>query len=410
MWCSSEKNTEIVQWILLTTTAIVAFAGAAVADGHTSIAFSGSATLGFNDDDVAGENGFYWGANMGINMSAALANGVTAGAVFDVELDDEGDTTNTIAGTNDFNLVSSDVVLSLTTDTAGLYFGDVAFAAETQWSGAGDMHADAFSEADGEVAIRGDVTMGGLSASVLYALATSNGLVVGDAPLTAGDQYDQLSLGASGDLGMFSFAVAYQAEADNDWSGGGNGDFTNTQVFGISGGVAVAGADVTVAYAEQKDTASDDKLTSLGVQVAYPFGPVTATAYYVVEDTNVSGGPDLDDNYGLKVAYADGPIAVTASVRSEGGDPRASTQPDPTQTEWNLEGSYDVGNGLTLLAGALNENEGDDADYYVGGTYDLGGGAEVLAVFAEDKDGDQADEIGSAEYLPGTTVEVSFSF
>ena len=65
---------------------------------------------------------------------------------------------------------------------------------------------------------------------------------------------------------------------------------------------------------------------------------------------------------------------------------------------------------MTVLAGALNENEGDDADFYVGGTYDLGGGATILAMFAEDKDGDQEDEIGSGEYMPGTTVEVNFTF
>jgi len=404
MWCSSENNTEIVQWILLTTTAIVAFAGAAAADGHAGIAFSGSATLGFNDGEettvaIDGEEGFYWSANLGINMSATLDNGLTAGAVFDIELDDEGDG-NSIAGTNDFDLVSSDVVLSLTSDSAGLYLGDTAFAAETQWSGAGDMEADAFSEADGEVALRGDVMFGGVSASVSYALATSNGLIVGDAPLTAGESYDQLSLGASGDLGQFSFAVAYQAEADNDWTPGGNGDFYNNQVFGISAGTMLAGADIKVAYAQwdgaPTDANPDEQLTSLGIQVAYPVGPVTATVYYVSEDNDAG---DADDNYGFTVAYADGPIAATFDYDDDQGT-----------TKWNLDGSYDVGNGLTVLAGMQNENEGDDNDYYVGGTYDLGGGADVLVMYAMDDDEDQEDEIGAGEYLPGTTVEVSFSF
>mgnify|MGYP000595338814 CR=1 FL=1 len=397
MWCSSENNTEIVQWILLTTTAIVAFAGAAAADGHTSIGLSGSASIGFNDDDVDGEDGFYWAANLGINMSATLDNGLTAGATFDVELDDEGDG-NSIAGTNDFDLVSSDVVLSLTSDSAGLYFGDTAFAAETQWSGAGDMEADAFSEADGEVALRGDVMIGGISASVSYAVATSNGLILNDT--FGGSAVDQLSLGASGDLGQFSFAAAYQAEADNDWTAGGNGDFYNNQVFGISAGTMVAGADITVAYAQwdgaPTDANPDEQLTSLGIQVAYPVGPVTATVYYVSEDNDAG---DADDNYGLTLAYADGPIAATFDYDNDQGTDK-----------WNLDGSYDVGNGLTVLAGMQNENEGDDADYYVAGTYDLGGGAELLVSYANDEDGDQADEIGAPEYLPGSTVKLTFSF
>ena len=105
------------------------------------------------------------------------------------------------------------------------------------------------------------------------------------------------------------------------------------------------------------------------------------------------------NNMGLTLAYAQDAVAVTLKVRDEQG-----------RNEWNLEGSYDMGNGATILAGALNENEGADADFYIGGTYDLGGGASVLAVYADDKDGDQADEIGSGEYDPGMTVSVSFTF
>ena len=197
--------------ILLTTTAIVAFAGAAVADGHTGVSFGGNAMLGFNDNDVDGEDGFYYDLNMNVALTAALDNGVTAAANFNIEIDDEGAQGDELTGNNDYVLASSSYVLSLTTDTAGLHFGDVAFAAETQWSGAGDMEADAFSEADGEVAIRGDVMLGGVSASVSYVVAASSGDIVAD---DTTDTVDQLSVGASGDLGMFSFAVAYQQEAE----------------------------------------------------------------------------------------------------------------------------------------------------------------------------------------------------
>jgi len=382
--------------ILLTTTAIVAFAGAAAADGHTGVSFGGNAMLGFNDNDAFGEDGFYYDLNMNVALTAALDNGVTAAANFNIEIDDEGAQGDQLTGNNDYVLASSSYVLSLTTDTAGLYFGDVAFAAETQWSGAGDMEADAFSEADGEVAIRGDVMLGGVSASVSYALSTANGQVVNDA--FGGNAYDQLSIGASGDLGMFNFAVAYQAEADNSWFGaGGNSDFIDNEVFGVSAGTTVGGADVTVAYAQWKGVApSTQELTSLGVQVALPVGPVTATVYYVSEDNVAS---DADDNYGVTVAYAEGPLAATFDYDNDQGTDK-----------WNLDGSFDAGNGLTVLAGMQNEHESDNAAYYVGGTYDLGGGAELLAVYANDEDGNQADEIGAGEYLPGTTVEVSFAF
>ena len=380
--------------ILLTTTAIVAFAGAAAADGHTGVSFGGNAMLGFNDNDAFGEDGFYYDLNMNVALTAALDNGVTAAANFNIEIDDEGAQGDELTGNNDYVLASSSYVLSLTTDTAGLHFGDVAFAAETQWSGAGDMEADAFSEADGEVAIRGDVMLGGVSASVSYVVAASSGDIVAD---DTTDTVDQLSVGASGDLGMFSFAVAYQQEAEYAGYFANNGDFTDNEVFGVSAGTTVGGADVTVAYAQWKGVApSTQELTSLGVQVALPVGPVTATVYYVSEDNVAS---DADDNYGVTVAYAEGPLAATFDYDNDQGTDK-----------WNLDGSFDAGNGLTVLAGMQNENEGDDADYYVGGTYDLGGGAELLAVYANDEDGDQADEIGAGEYLPGTTVEVSFAF
>jgi len=373
--------------ILLTTTAIVAFAGVAVADENAGVSFSGSASLGYNDDDGPdGEDGFYWDTQLDVVFEATLDNGLTAGAAFNIEIDDEGDYNDQWNG-NDFNLMSSDLVLSLTSESAGLYFGDTSFAAEEQWSGAGDMEADAFSEADGEVVIRGDVMLAGISASVSYGVANTDGDYVADNFSSA---VNQLSIGASGSVGMVNLAFAYQEESEFGGFFTSNGDFNDDEIFGISAGVAVGGADITVAYASN-ETAGE---SSLGVQVAYPFGPVTLTGYYVSEDD----GTD-EDNYGATVAYEDGPIAVKADYDYDQGI-----------NKWNLDGSYEVGNGLTVLAGMQNENEGDDADYYVAGTFDLGGDASVLVSYADDADGDQADEIGATEYLPGTTVKLTFKF
>ncbi|WP_108814414.1 porin [Loktanella sp. Alg231-35] len=369
--------------ILLTTTAIVAFAGAAAADGHAGVSFGGDASLGYNDDSTFGEDGFFWGADLDVTMSATLDNGLTATASFEFDIVDD---------TNGQATVSDSYVLSLESENAGLFFGDTGFAAETRWSGAGDMEADGFSEADGENVLRGDVTVGSVDASVSYAISDAAGVLVSDTAGADGET-DQLSIGASSDLGQFSVTAAYQEEADAVFgaaANAANGDYNVSEVFGIAVGASFGGADITVAYAsnETADT------SSTGIQVAYPFGPVTATVYYVSEDDATD-----EDNYGLNVAYSDGPIAVTADYDYDQGTDK-----------WNLDGSYDVGNGLTLLAGMQNENEGDDADYYVAGTYDLGGGAELLVSYGEDDDGDQTDEIGGGDYLPGTTVELSFAF
>ncbi|WP_400084183.1 porin [Yoonia sp. R78084] len=385
--------------ILLTTTAIVAFAGAAVADGHAGVSFSGDFTLGFNDDNddvdsasatsagkIGDNDGFYWEGDLNVTGTAALDNGVTASASWEFDITDED---------NGQPISSDGVLLSLTTDNAGLYLGDTSFAAETQWKSAGDMEADGFSEADGENVLRGDVSVAGIDASISLALGNADGGLVAE---DTTEDYDQLSFGASGDLGMFSFAVAYQEESEfAPYFSAENGDFNDSEIFGISAGVSVAGADITVAYA------SDETLdeNSTGIQVSYPFGPITGTVYYVAEDD----GSD-EDNYGATVAYADGPIAVTLDYDYDQGVNKVG-----------LDGTYDLGNGFTIGAGMYDQS--DDAtdanngtDFYVAGMYDLGGGAELLVTYADAETAGAIadDEVGGPDYQVGTTVEVSFSF
>jgi len=220
--------------------------------------------------------------------------------------------------------------------------------------------------------------MGGVDASV--------SVVSGDA---SGDT-EQLSFGAAASFGAVSVAAAYQAEASAGYANG-NGDFNNDEIFGLSASGTFSGATVTLAYASNQ---TDDS-TSTGIKVSYPFGPVTATGYYVMEEG--TGGDE--PNMGIKVAYASGPLSASIDVQDDQGT-----------SKWVAEGSYDVGNGLTVLAGAMNESEADDAAYYIAGEYDLGGGASVLAAYASDESNDQGDEIGTKELDPGFTVEISFSF
>ena len=105
--------------ILLTSTALVAFAGAAAADGHAGISTALSGTLGYNSEmDGIGEDGFYWEGNLQVTATAALDNGVTAGAYFEITIDEDN-----AAANDDFgqDLASSDFVLSLESDTASLF-------------------------------------------------------------------------------------------------------------------------------------------------------------------------------------------------------------------------------------------------------------------------------------------------
>jgi outer membrane protein OmpU len=389
--------------ILLTSTALVAFAGAAAAEGHTSIGFSGDVELGYNDNVIGDNDGMYWTGTLGVNMAAEMDNGVTAGASIEIDIVDSEDGAG-VGGETTEALVAGDFVLSLTAENAGLFFGDTGFAAFSKWKSAGDMEADGFSEADGETALRGDFTVAGVEASVSYVVGNSNG----DTNLV--EDLNQLSLGASGSFGNFGVSAAYQAESDEaaGFYSASNGDFTESEMFGVSVNTTFSGATFTLGYAQRTGAGTAADTSSTGVQVAYPFGPVTATAYYVMED--YAGD---EDNYGVRVAYAEGPIKVALDYDYDQGT-----------NKLGLDGSYDMGNGLTLLAGVFDQSDSqntvsglaipasDGQDFYVAGTYDLGGGAGLLMSYAEAETGSAIadDEVGGPDYQIGTTVAVTFTF
>ena len=342
--------------ILLASASIVAFAGAAAAE----ITFSGEATLGYNDTDnllVGDDNiGFYWDASIDVTMSKALDNGLTASATFGL---------NVVDGNLGEDVASSDYVLSLTSDTAGLYFGNTEFAAQKHWVSAGDMESDGFSEEDGETVLRGDITYGGVNTSVSYAV---NGEVL-----------EQLSLGADATFGTISVAFGYQADANPEYAGAGP-DFNGNEVMGISVGTSFAGADVRLAYAQ------DPNQETIAVKVSYPFGPVTLGASYAMESV-------ADDFWEISADYVSGPIAVNANIDS--GD------------DWELTGSYDVGNGITAYAGVVDAGD----DMYVAGSVALGEGATLLVSYVNTGDTSNADdEIGPNDYQEGATVELGFKF
>jgi hypothetical protein len=361
--------------ILLTSTALVAFAGAATAD----VSWSGSAGLGYNDNI---EDGFFLDGDIDVTLSQELDNGVSVAATFGFELTDGNGPS---VDTDGFN-ADNNMLLSVTSDSASLFFGDTAYAAETYWSGVTNMEQDGFSEADGETVLRGEMTFGSVTAGISYVLDAERTIDESAEDLVGTGDLEQLSVGATADLGNFAVGFAYQEAYDGTvdtlGNANNNGDFVNEEVMGIFASTTFSGADVSFAYASKKDGAGDSE-SSTGIEVAYPIGDVTATVFYVSESAT-------DDNYGLKIDYASGPVTVTAFYH-DGNDEDAG-----------INVSYDVGNGLNIYAGGS-----DDDGQYIGAEYDLGGGASLTASFADDAGN---DEIGPQEYLDGTTVAVSFSF
>ena len=372
--------------ILLASTALVAFAGAAAADGHASVSQSLSATLGYNDTVNANDDneiGFYWEGNLKTTATAALDNGLTAGAYFEITVGEDNSTSNDDFG---LDLSSSDFVLSLEAEQGGLFFGDTSTATDKHWSSVGDMEADGFTTGTDSAVLRGDAGVGPVNASISY-------IINDDYDTTGTDNLRQLSFGAAADFDVVTVSAAYQKETnyvDTD------GDFNADEIFGISAEGTFSGVTAAIGYAEN----STDDQQSTGVKVSYTFSPVTVTGYYV--DEAGSDLPDEDPNFGIKVAYSDGPIGATLDYQDDQGT-----------TKIALDGSYDIGNGLELFAGYYTQDNEDGSDYedefYIAGKYDLGGGADILVSYAEGEDNED-DEIGADDYQEGTTVELNFSF
>jgi outer membrane protein OmpU len=341
--------------ILLTTTALVAFAGAAVADGHTGVSFGGDAELGYNNDI---KDSFYW--NFGATLKAAqdLDNGITASISADIVLD----SANTFSGGD---VTADDFVLKLATENASLSFGDVDAVAEDNYGGVSGETVTGFTEKSGPAILAAEVTFGDVTAMVSYEV---------DSEATNPQFY------ATGSFGAVTAELGYEAAADG-----------NDAITGVSASTALAGADVTVAYM------TDGTETSTGVGVSMAIGIATVSGY-------VSSNKVAENEYGVAVEYADGPLSATLAYDADqSGD----------NTEVTAEGSYDLGNGLTVLAGVISTKENAataTTANYIAGSYDLGGGATLLMSYADDKTTAGNDEIGDPEYMQGTTVEVSFKF
>lgn len=368
--------------ILLTSTALVAFAGAAAAE----VTWSGDAEVGYNDK---AEDGFYFEAGLGIKASAELNNGLEAGFKFDVDVTmDRNDNADADDGTWDnIEFDASDYELYLKSETAGMYFGDTKPAFEKVLEGKFNsmiegntfMMAETFIE-DGDVddgAAKGDYVDGivRVEGSIAGMTAAVSGLVYEDAE--GEEKIGGMQLALDGSFGAYSFGLGFQQEDTDVMVDGANSNVD--EIFALYVGGTFGGADVRLAHVAN----NSDEVDSTAIQVAYPFGPVKAAVFYSFEEE--------DDTVGLELEYASGPAQVNFWYYDGGIE------------EVGLEGHYDFSNGLVVKAGYIETGDAD-GEGYVGAEYDLGGGASLVASYSE------GDEIGRPEYKEGTTVAVSFEF
>ena len=337
-------------------------AGVAAAE----VTFSGTANFGYNDTDHA--TGASVGAafsdmDLNIAFSKELNNGYTAAA--SVELD--------YADANQGNDISaSDALISLTNADSGIHYGDTTHGAENAWSAVGSMDNDSFRVADGEMVTRADMTFGGAKI----------GISLGDDTNISGTDKDYISLGITGSAGSLSYALAHQNANTTTVDLDDNSAATQLATTGVRVSTTWGGATVALGHA------NNDNGGSTGVEVSYPMGAFTTTASYVQE-----GATGAENNWDVKFVYAADAVGLTVAT-------------DESQ-DWNVDVSYEMGNGLSLFVGADDGGE----DTYAGVSYDLGGGASLLASYANDNDNDDTDdEVGAKDYKEGMTFQLSFAF
>ena len=358
--------------ILLTSTALVAFAGAAAAGGHTSVSFGGEASAEYNS-----VTGYATAAEMTASASATLDNGLTASTSFTLE------TAN--FGSGEFGAGS----VSLSSDTASLTFGTAVVGAV--FAATGDAYAiGSGGVEDGEVAgIAASATFGATTLAVSGEINANTAVAaVADDPATIADET------VDGDTTIEGIEIGVTTSAAGWDIGFGMVSATNSYAMtaaGTAGGATVGFGmssnsewDVSVAYPVGAVTvsASTDELSAWEIGAAYAADGVSAGI--VLSPANaweISAGYDADG------------IVVAATFASDNSN--------------SIGATYDMGNGLTVGAG-METTALSVTTNYAFGSVDLGGGANAFAEYAN---GAQV-EVGPSErdIAEGTTVGVSFTF
>jgi len=291
--------------ILLTTTALVAFAGAAAAGGHTSVSFAGEASVEYNSNA-----GYSTAAEMTATGSATLDNGLTASTSLTIDAVAEK---------------ISDGSISLSSDTSSLTFG-------TELDGA------VFTAVGDDYAIGDDGEEGvaeGLVASV----------TMGETTLTV-----SAPMGATIDSADVEVGVTTSAAGWSLGFGLANSAYAMTAA-GTAGGA-------TVGFGLSSDSEWD-------VSVAYPVGAVTISASTDEAEAWTVGAAYAADGVSAGVELnADDTWEITAGYAADGVTVAAAFTDASVMT---LGATYDMGNGLTVGAGIEDTVNYAFASYDLGG-------------------------------------------
>lgn len=291
--------------VLFASTALIAFAGTASAGEVGNFTLSGEATAGIFHDDSTGITDTYNTAKIVIDMSGETDNGITFGASIDAT-----------AGAS----IDIDEVGTANFDAGG-----------------------ATPEAEG-----GTFGLGGVYVSGAFGKLTFD----------RDDIDNQLDDDSSHDIkyeysvGDFSTALTFNLNDDgtdgDEWSamlGYGAGDFSgsltfdDTSEFKIDLGYDISDISLGLTYEsddDPADPADDGDVTTLSL--GYDNGSFSSSVSF-----------DTNDDWDLALGYTNGVFAVNASTDES--------------DEWELTGSYDLGGGMSIVAGTAHTS-----NYYLGAT------------------------------------------
>ena len=291
--------------ILLTTTALVAFAGAAAADGHTSVSFSGEASVEYNSND-----GYSTAAEMTATGSATLDNGLTASTSLTVDA---------VAGT-----ISAGSI-SLSSDTASLTFGT-------------DLDGAVFTAVGDDYAI-GDDGEEGVAEGLVASVTMGETTLTVSAPMGATIETADVEVGVTTSAAGWSLGFGLANDA-----------------YAMTAAGTAGGADI--GFGMSSDSEWD-------VSVAYPVGAVTVSASTDEAEAWTVGAAYAAD--GVSAGFelnADESWEVTAGYAADGVTVAAAFTDASVMT---LGATYDMGNGLTVGAGIEDTVNYAFASYDLGG-------------------------------------------
>ena len=345
--------------ILLTSTALVAFAGAAAAD----VSLSGEASFSYNSTD-----GYASATEITASGSQALDNGYTASASLTLK---DADTVS--AGSISIASDAASITYHVATDgTGAAYLG----AAVGKQSSDGVLFGDDDTANDDER---------------ITASATMAGATISASLDVAGDY----QLGVASNLGGTDLAFGLDGTDFGATLGGSAGDVTyglgfhSNGNFGVSASTTAGGADLTL-------KAGDGNAWEIGASM--PLGGATVGATVSNGGAWTVSAETTMDAATIKASF-DNTNAWDASVAYDAGDVTLTFATDEANA-WSLDAAYDMGNGLTVGAGAAAGNKN-----YAEVDYALGGGATAGVSYSTDADINPGEDIKA-----GTTVAVSFSF